>query len=120
MQSSVLRALEFDRIVDVLSGLALTPLGEAQLAALEPSGEHGRVLAALRATTEGVRFLADHPGFPLRAPSDLETILTSLDVEGRALEPAHLIGLAEYLESIELSRTAVRKAADAFPILNRL
>lgn len=120
MQSSVLRVLEFDRIVDVLSGLALTPTGEAQLAALEPSVEHGRVLAALRATTEGVRFLADHPGFPLRAPSDLETILTSLDVEGRALEPVHLLGLAEYLESIELSRTAVRKAADAFPILNRL
>src|SRR6185436_12298581 len=99
MQSSVLRALEFDRVVTMLAGLALTPTGEAQLAALEPMSEHGPVLAALRATTEGVRFLADHPGFPLRAPSELEAILGALEIEGRYLEPAHLTGLADYLES---------------------
>ena len=58
MQPSALRALEFDRIVTVLAGLALTPTGKAQLTVLEPATEHGPVLAALRATTEGVRFLA--------------------------------------------------------------
>src|SRR5689334_4283941 len=116
MQSSVLRSLEFDRIVSVLAGLALTPTGEAQLNAIEPMTGHGPVLAALRATTEGVRFLADHPGFPLRAPTDLESILGSLEVEGRFLEPVHLTGLADYLESIEQSRQSVRKVAAAFPI----
>ena len=43
----------------------------------------------------------DHPGFPLRAPSDLDEIISALAVDGRALEPPRLLGVADYLESIE-------------------
>src|SRR5439155_5288644 len=46
----------------------------------------GRVAAAQKATSEGVRFLADHPGFPLRAPSDLAAIIDALGIEGRRSE----------------------------------
>ena len=120
MHAGALRALEFDRIVSVVAGLALTPTGEAQLAGLLPLTDAGRVVAAQRATTEGVRFLTDHPGFPLRAPSDLESLIGAIGVEGRALEPLRLIGLADYLESIEQSRTAVRRKAASFSILNAL
>ena len=120
MHPGALRALEFDRIVSVVTGLALTPTGGARLSSLRPLTEPGRVLAAQRATTEGVRFLADHPGFPLRAPTDLEAILDALGIEGRALDALRLIGLADYLESIEQARAAVKKLTGAFPILNSL
>src|SRR5688572_4121987 len=120
MHAGALRALEFDRIVTVVTGLAVTSTGRARLADLHPLIDAAGVGAAQRATTEGTRFLADHPGFPLRAPADLEHILTALGVDGRALEPLRLLGLAEYLESIELSRSAVRRVADAFPILGAL
>src|SRR5687767_3237034 len=120
MHAGALRALEFDRIVTVVTGLAVTSTGRARLADLNPLIDAARVVAAQRATTEGTRFLADHQGFPLRAPADLEHILTALGVEGRALEPLRLLGLAEYLESIEQSRSAVRRVADAFPILGAL
>jgi len=120
MHPGALRALEFDRIVSVVTGLALTPTGGARLSSLRPLTEPGRVLAAQRATTEGVRFLADHPGFPLRAPTDLEAILDALGIEGRALDGLRLIGLADYLESIEQARAAVKKSTGAFPILNSL
>src|SRR5882672_4743599 len=120
MHPGALRALEFDRIVSVVTGLALTPTGGARLSSLRPLTEPGRVLAAQRATTEGVRFLADHPGFPLRAPTDLEAILDALGIEGRALDALRLIGLADYLESIEQARAAVKKSTGAFPILNSL
>ena len=105
MQSSALRALEFDRIVDVVAGLAVTPTGHARLTELQPLTESSAVGAAQRATTEGVRFLADHPGFPLRAPSDLEEIIDAL---------------ADYLESIEQSRAAVTRLDAPFPILRGL
>ena len=36
MHAGALRALEFDRIVAVVSGLAVTPTGEARLAELHP------------------------------------------------------------------------------------
>ncbi len=118
MNPGALRALEFDRIVTVLSGLAVTPTGRQRLAALQPSKDDAEVAAAQRATTEGVRFLADHPGFPLRAPADLDGILDALAIDGRALEPLHLVALADYLESIEQSRAAVAKLDASFPVLH--
>jgi DNA mismatch repair protein MutS2 len=120
MNSFTLRALEFDQIVGAVAALAVTPTGREQLADLHPLTEAAAVIAAQKATSEGTRFLADHPGFPLRAPSDLEAIIGALGVEGRALEAARLVALADYLESIEHSRAAVRSATTMFPILREL
>ncbi len=117
---ATLRSIEFDRIVTVVSGLAVTPTGRDRLAALQPSTEIAEVGAAQRATSEAVRFLADHPGFPLRAPLDLEAIVDALGVDGRALEAARLLSLADYLESIEHSRAAVVGATGSFAILRAI
>ena len=119
MHAGALRALEFDRIVSVVSGLAVTPTGQDRLAELTPAVDAARVIAFQRATTEGTRFLSDHPGFPLRAPSDLDAILESLAVDGRALEALRLLKLGDYLESIEQSRQAIRRVGSAFPILSQ-
>lgn len=119
MHAGSLRTLEFDRIVSLVSGLAVTPTGRDRLASLHPATDASLIIAAQRATSEGTRFLASHPGFPLRAPSDLESILEALALEGRALEPLRLLGLADYLESIESSRGAIVKVGAAFPILSR-
>ncbi len=119
MHAGALRALEFDRIVAVVSGLAVTPTGQARLAELHPVADASRVIGLQRATSEGTRFLNDHPGFPLRAPSDLEAILDALVVEGRALESLRLLKLGDYLESIENSRQAIRRVGSAFPILSQ-
>src|SRR5262245_30934012 len=120
MQLGALRALEFDHIRSVVSGLAVTSLGRDRLADLEPQSNASAVIAAQRSTTEAVRFLADHPGFPLRAPTDLDQTIDALGVEGRPLEPLRLLGLADYLESIELTRQAVARVGAAFPILRAL
>ncbi|HYS27759.1 MAG TPA: endonuclease MutS2 [Vicinamibacterales bacterium] len=120
MNANVLRALEFDRIVEAVADLAVTPTGHEELLQLHPLTDPAAVAFAQKATTEGTRFLADHPGFPLRAPSDLEAIIDALGVEGRALEAGRLVSLADYLESIEHSRAAVRHATTMFPILREL
>src|SRR5215510_2690431 len=120
MNPNALRALEFDRIVAAVADLAVTPTGRDELAELQPLTDRAIVAQRQKATTEGTRFLADHPGFPLRAPSDLESIIGALGVEGRPLEALRLVSLADYLESIEHSRTAVRNATTMFPILREL
>ncbi|HKC56831.1 MAG TPA: hypothetical protein VKC35_11945, partial [Vicinamibacterales bacterium] len=120
MNANALRALEFDRIVEAVADLAVTPTGHEELIQLHPLTDPAAVAFAQKATTEGTRFLADHPGFPLRAPSDLEAIIDALGVEGRALEAGRLVSLADYLESIEHSRAAVRNATTMFPILREL
>jgi len=115
-----LRAIEFDRIVSIVAGLAVTPTGRERLEAMAPMTEPARVSAAQAATSEGVRFLTASPGFPLRAPSELEAILDGLQVEGRALEPLNLLGLADYLESIEATRRVIGSATEPYPILKHL
>ena len=101
MHAAVLQALEFTHIVDVLRGCAVTPLGAERLAGLKPLADPRKVAQLLAATSEGVRFNELVGGFALSAPADLAAILAGLAVEGRALEPLRLLGLAEYLESVD-------------------
>ena len=119
MHLGALRALEFDRIVEAVRRYALTPPGATRLALLQPQTEPRAVATALAATSETVRFLADNQ-IALQAPADLEIILSSLAVEGRALEAAHLLALAAFLASVDVACTAVRRARTAFPMLRAI
>jgi DNA mismatch repair protein MutS2 len=120
MNPGALRALEFDRIVAAVRSLALTPIGASSLTALRPETDPRRVQEALQATTETVRYLADQPVFPLRAPEDLEDLLAALAIVGRALEPARLLALATFLESIDGATSAVRRARGSYPRLSAI
>jgi DNA mismatch repair protein MutS2 len=117
MHAGGLRALEFDRIVAALRSFALTPPGAERLGDLTPDSDPGVVRELLAATSEAVRFLADNAVFPLRAPEDLDQIVGLLRVDGRALEAARLVALADYLESIETSAGSVRRVGGSFPRL---
>ncbi len=117
MHLGTLKALEFDRIAAAVRRLALTPLGAARLAELHPASDPRHVLALLGATTEGVKFTGEGGTFPLDAPADLDAALTSLAVEGRALEPMQLLGLARFFGSIEATRSGIRRARGHYPAL---
>src|SRR5690349_19001876 len=120
MQSGVLRALEVDRIVEAVRGFALTPMGDERLTRLAPSSDPQKVAQALAATSETASFLNKQGGFPLRATTDLPQILTGLAVHGRALESVRLLALATFLESVDETRSAIRKVAPSVPILERV
>jgi DNA mismatch repair protein MutS2 len=117
MHPGVLKALEFDRIVEAVSRLAVTPMGAARLARLQPSTDPRSVAAALAATSEARAFLAAHGEWPLEAPADLDATLTALAIEGRALDTGALVGLARFLASVETTRAAIRQASGHYPIL---
>ncbi|MGB2716924.1 MAG: endonuclease MutS2 [Vicinamibacterales bacterium] len=112
MNAGALRALEFDRIVEAVGRFALTPAGRAALAALEPETDPVAVRSALSATAETVSFLSEAQ-IGLQAPADLEHTFKALAVEGRALEPLQLHGLATFLGSIETTAAAIRRAKQA-------
>jgi DNA mismatch repair protein MutS2 len=120
MQPGALRALEYDRIVNAVARLALTPLGRRRLADLRPQTDPRQVGSALAATSEAVRLLDDGGTLPLDAPADIDAVLTGLAVEGRALEPLQLTGLARFLRSIEAARAGVRRARHPLPGLRAL
>ncbi|MGE0593717.1 MAG: endonuclease MutS2 [Vicinamibacterales bacterium] len=117
MHAGVLKALEFDRVVEAVARLALTAPGLARLAQMQPATHPEVVRAALGATTEAVRFAEAHGGIGLRAPDDLDDILRYVAIVGRGLEPLRLLGLATYLESVDESASAIRAAGARFPAL---
>jgi DNA mismatch repair protein MutS2 len=116
MHAGALRALEFDRIVEVIRDFAQTPTGEARLAELRPVTSVPAVSAALAATSETVRFLADEQ-IGLQAPHEFDAILGGLLVEGRPLESLQLLALAGFLSSVDTTCGAIRRGRSAFPIL---
>jgi DNA mismatch repair protein MutS2 len=120
MHTGALRALEWDAIVDVVRGFALTPLGEARLAELEPQSDPHRAAQLLAATTEGVKYLDANPSFALNAPADLAAVLAALAVEGRALDPLRLLAFAEFLDSLALTCATIRRISGPFPTLKAL
>ncbi|MEY4637452.1 MAG: MutS2 protein [Acidobacteriota bacterium] len=115
-----LRTLEFDRIVDAVTALALTPLGTAALSELEPSIDPRVVVAAQEATSETVRFLERYSLFPLRAGEGLPDALASLGIVGRPLEPLQLRVVADFVDSVDQAGVSVRRGGADFPILGRL
>ena len=119
MHSGVLRALEFDRIVEAVRGFASTPMGDERLARLAPSTDAQKVAQVLAATTEAVAFVTKQGLLPLGASAGLPRILGALAVEGRALEPVQLLELSAFLESVEETRAAIRRVAASFPLLDQ-
>ncbi|MGE0703298.1 MAG: endonuclease MutS2 [Vicinamibacterales bacterium] len=118
MVSGVLRALEFDRVVEAVRGFALTPMGEARLAQLTPSPDAGAVARALAVTTEAACFVGKLGTFPLRASEALPDTLASLRVPQVALEPARLLALASFFESVWLTRLSIVRSAASYPLLD--
>src|SRR5262245_39009087 len=120
MHSVTFRALEWDQIVELVAGFALTPLGRARLADLEPQTDPQRVSLLVAATTEGVTYLEANPPFSLQAPDDLDSIVATLAVEGRALEALRLLAFAEFLDSIALTCATIRRVSGPFPTLKAI
>lgn len=111
------RILEFDRIVELVADLALTPLGARVLSHLEPDVDAEHVGQALAATAETTAYLEVNALFPLRAAGDLGETLSALDVQGRPLDPLPLRSLADFIDSVDQARGAVRNTAGVYPIL---
>jgi DNA mismatch repair protein MutS2 len=114
MQSAALRALEFDRVIEMVREFAMTPMGDERLARLSPSGDSQKVAQLLAATTETAKYLGANGLFPLRAAGEMPQILAALAVEGRAVEAKRLLALATFLGSVEETVTAIRRAPGAF------
>jgi len=114
MQPAALRALEFDRVVEMVRAFVMTPMGDERIGRLTPSPDPQKVAQLLAATTETAKYLAANGLFPLRSASEMPQILTALAVEGRALEAKRLLALATFLASVEEAVAAIRRAPGSF------
>ena len=75
MLPGVLRALEFDRVVEAVRSFALTPMGDERLIRLAPAADPHKVAQLLAGTTETAHYVSRYGTFGLRATDDLPQIL---------------------------------------------
>src|SRR5215510_12625298 len=101
MQPGVLRALEFDKIVEAVARFGVTPMGIERLAGLVPSIDPQDVADLLAHTTETSRYLAENGLLPIRASADLPQILAAVAVEASALGAHQLLALATFVDSVD-------------------
>ena len=100
MQPAVLRALEFDRIREVLAHEALTALGRARAARLDPATDLADVRQGLDLTVAAVNFSSHGGSLAISAPEDLPDVLDALEIAQHPLAPLQLVGLARFVESV--------------------
>ena len=121
MQPAALKALEFDRVREVLAREALTPFGRERVLALEPSGDADVVRERLALTVEAVAFDRDGGSLGVSAPDQLPHTLDVLGVADQPVEPLALLGLAGFLDSVDdVIGGIVRAAAGGDASLRRL
>ena len=108
MHDRALRTLEFDRVRDMLAHDALTPLGRARARALVPATDPAEVRSSLELATEAARFVEAGGRLGLSAPENLEEILDALTRESEPLEPLALLGLALFVDSLDIVARGIR------------
>lgn len=113
MQAAALRALEFDRIREVLASRALTPMAQARLLVLQPAVDPVAVRTALDLTTEAVEFERQGSSLDIHSPDDLEASLDVLRLDGQPLEPLALLGVARFLDSIDRVASAAARRPES-------
>lgn len=120
MHTTVLQALEFDRIREALAHDTLTPLGRARASALEPSTDGADVRHQLDATGQAVTWLRHGGTLSIAAPENLLDLLEQLHIGGHPLDPPSLTSLATFVESVDDVATAIGRADADVPLLAEL
>jgi DNA mismatch repair protein MutS2 len=101
MHVTALKALEFDRIRAALAREASTPLGRVRAEALAPASDPDLVARALAFTSEAVRAIKAGSALAMDATDDLQATLAALEVHDQPLDPAGLLSLARFVESVD-------------------
>jgi len=98
-----LKALEYDRIIEMLKGLTFTAMGYERAGALYPEHDMDVIKLRLNETQEALRFIG-FKGFPVTGKlKDIRGILNSLRI-GSELNPGELLDISRILNFCEIMR----------------
>ena len=109
MNQRTLKALEFDKITNILAGYGVTPVGIELCQEIVPSTDYQQVQSMLAETESAVQFVikcGNPPLFPLK---DIRSTLARLAKDG-LMSSWDLLGIAE---TLRLSRQLVSYCADS-------
>ncbi|WP_071458468.1 endonuclease MutS2 [Bacillus massilinigeriensis] len=114
MNEKTLEILEFHKIINTLSGFALTEEGKRELAKLAPSTNKVQIEMQLDEVTEAVRILEKSSSVPIHSLDGLETVLSGMN-KGVPLRVDQLMKLFYFLEECRKLKTFMKDKIYAAP-----
>jgi DNA mismatch repair protein MutS2 len=111
--------LDYALIKRDLQAYAVTPIGKALAAQLQPFADAALLDNQLRETSEMVDLLSANDPPPLTVIADIHTYITAAQIEGMYLEGIQLLEVAECLEVAQRLRRYGQLATRHMPLLSR-
>jgi len=109
--------LEFDKILESLASLSVSPMAAEACRALRPLDNAEEIRARLAEAAEMQALLNEGENFPLDALPEVRPALKHLTIAGRFLEPRELVDLALLGATARRVRGFLQKSRDKFPLL---
>ena len=116
MTDRTLRVLEFDKILERMAAMALTPLGAERCRALRPSSVYGEVAMWQQETEEASVVLQYTGGNPLSGFEDVRPYLSLAD-KGATLSTRALLSVAQLMKASRIARDALVTERNTTPRL---
>lgn len=120
MNPHALEVLEFDRVLEVVAGRALSPLGRERVMTLSPGVERGQIQAELARVEELARFLDQRVDWVYPEIPDALEALERLALAGSLLEPTQLYRVGRLLTASRELEQGLAKAREDLPSLSYL
>ncbi|HHM23519.1 MAG TPA: endonuclease MutS2 [Bacteroidetes bacterium] len=112
-------SLEFDRILEIVSGYAACRLGKQRVLALEPIADRDRLSLRLREVAEMTAAVRYDDAFPIHGYRDVRSSLKKASHEGSMLPIEELIEISQTLEVSGAVHRYLGSRAKKYPALHR-
>ena len=114
MNQKALKTLEYDKIIDMLTGFALTPLGKKQCQELLPMDDIRAIRKAQTETNDALSRIYKQGTLSFSGTRDIRDSLMRLEAGG-ALSAAELLNISSLLRVAERARSYSKKEHDDDP-----
>src|ERR1700730_15951511 len=115
MRERDLKALEFDKIVALVRGMAVSEPGRRAVEQIKPSTDDGEVRERLRATAELTELRSHSGSLPLEDFEDQREILLAAAPEGAVLNGEPLLKVRNFVLAARTAAAFLRSRVESFP-----
>ena len=119
MITNIFATLEFDKILDHLTQLSVSPLGEALILQIQPIAEPDQVKQRLGEVTELKDILDFDDPFPITGLQDIKNELRKSNIAGNFLSTDELIRVVQTLEVARKINAYFYDRAEKYPLLSQ-
>ncbi len=120
MRERDLKALEFDKVVALITELAVSEPGRRKAAALRPSTDPDDVRARLRTTAELAELRARSGGVPIDDFVDQRELMLAVAPEGAVLGGEALVKVRDFVIAARTAEAFLRSRVEALPHLGAI